>query len=86
LPSDVARGGKAVKNAFRRVVEMMVGIFAANLAEPDARQRALALFALCVGAMVIARAVDDASLADEFRDSTRKFVLANTGWSESETR
>jgi TetR/AcrR family transcriptional repressor of nem operon len=43
LSSDVARGSKTVKTAFRQVVEMMVGIFAANLPESEARQRALAL-------------------------------------------
>jgi hypothetical protein len=34
--------------------------------------------------MVIARAVDDTRLADEFRDSTRRFVLANAGWNEAD--
>jgi AcrR family transcriptional regulator len=84
LSSDAARESKAVKTAFRQVVEMMVGIFNASLPEPEARQRALALVALCVGAMVIARAVDDTRLADEFRDSTRRFVLANAGWNEAD--
>jgi hypothetical protein len=39
LPSDVARGGKAVKVAFRQVLDKMVNIFATNLPEPEARQR-----------------------------------------------
>jgi hypothetical protein len=80
LPSDVARGGKAVKAAFRQVLEKMVDVFAANLGEPEARERALALVAMCVGAMVIARAVDDPKLGDRFRDAAREHLLATTGW------
>jgi hypothetical protein len=58
----------------------MVEVFAPNLAEPEARERALALVALCVGAMVVARAVDDPKPGDEFRDAAREHVLAHTGW------
>ena len=86
LPSDVARAGKAVKAAFRQVLDRLVEIFAANLAEPEARQRALALVALCVGAMVVARAVDDPKLADEFRDAAREHLLATTGWGDAQAQ
>jgi AcrR family transcriptional regulator len=83
LPSDVARGNKVVKNAFRQVLEMMVGAFAANL-EPEAgmssRERGLALVALAVGGMVLARAVDDKALADDIRESARKQAYVTTGW------
>ena len=43
LPSDVSRGGESVKGAFRQVLEMMVGAFAANLGpgEGPPRERAL---------------------------------------------
>lgn len=83
LPSDVARGGRAVKAAFRQVLDKMVDIFAANLTEPEARERALALVAVCVGAMVVARAVDDPKVGDGFRDAAREHVLAATGWGET---
>jgi AcrR family transcriptional regulator len=76
LPSDVARGGKAVKGAFREVLGNMIEIFATNLSYPDARERALSLVALCVGAMVIARAIDDAELGEEIRSAARGQVLA----------
>jgi TetR/AcrR family transcriptional repressor of nem operon len=85
LPSDVARGGKAVKAAFRQVLGKMVDIFSANLSEPQARRRALALVAMCVGAMVVARAVDDPTLGDNFRDAAREHLLETTGWGEAET-
>jgi TetR/AcrR family transcriptional repressor of nem operon len=94
LPSDVARGGKAVKAAFRQVLDKMVQIFASNLIEPEAppslaaraadgqpSQRALALVAMCVGAMVVARAVDDPRLGERFRDAAREHLLETTGWS-----
>lgn len=71
LPSDTARSGRAAKAAFQQVVEMMVGAFEAHLApaaEP-AKERALALAALCVGGMVLARAVDDALFAEELRQA-----------------
>jgi TetR/AcrR family transcriptional regulator, transcriptional repressor for nem operon len=69
-----------VKKAFRMVVEMMLKVFAAGLRGPDAPDRALALVSLCVGAMVVARAVDDPALADALRMAARKHVLANSGW------
>ncbi len=80
LPSDVARGGKAVKAAFRQVLDKMVEIFAASLKGPQAREEALALVAMCVGAMVVARAVDDSRLADEFRAAARNSLLTTTQW------
>jgi AcrR family transcriptional regulator len=83
LPSDVARGGKAVKAAFRQVLDKMVEVFAGNLSEPMARQRALALVAMCVGAMVVARAVDDPKLGNKYRDAAREHLLKATGWPEA---
>jgi TetR/AcrR family transcriptional repressor of nem operon len=80
LPSDVARGGKAVKGAFRTVLNKMVEVFEANLPPHDAREAALSLTALCVGAMVVSRAIDDAGLAAEIRAAARVQVLRTTGW------
>jgi AcrR family transcriptional regulator len=80
LPSDVSRDGKAVKNAFREVLAKMVDVFALNLSGPQARKVALAKVSTCVGAMVIARAIDDRDLAEELRDAAREQVLAGTGW------
>jgi AcrR family transcriptional regulator len=82
LPSDVARSSVTVKKAYRTVVEMMLSVFAANLRGPRARERALALVSLCVGAMVVARAVDDPALADAFRKAARTHVLASSGWGD----
>jgi hypothetical protein len=76
----VSRSGAPVKKAFRMVVEMMHKVFGAALPGPDASERALALVSLCVGAMVVARAVDDPALSDALRVAARKHVLASTGW------
>jgi TetR/AcrR family transcriptional regulator, transcriptional repressor for nem operon len=82
LPSDTARAGESVKAAYREVLQMMAGAFEANLpvGEPSARQRALALVAVCVGGMVLSRAVDDPTLAEDLRDAARAHALTFAGW------
>lgn len=82
LPSDVARGNGAVKGAFRQVMEMMAGAFEANMdaGEEGTRQRALAMTALVVGGMVLARAVDDPKLAVEIRGAARRQAFESAGW------
>src|SRR5262245_22383924 len=82
LPSEAARGAKAVKIAYRQVLERMARAFEANLPQgkSSARQRALALVALCVGGMVLARAIDDTALAKDLREAARAHVLAASGW------
>ena len=91
LANDVARSVGPAKRAYRQVMEMMADIFAANLgsspapeagsAAPEtARQRALAVVALCVGGMVLARAVDEESVADELRVASRRYAAALAGW------
>ncbi|HVY20540.1 MAG TPA: TetR/AcrR family transcriptional regulator [Bauldia sp.] len=82
FPSDVARGNGTVKDAFRQVMEMMVGAFEANLpkGKRPARERALALVSMVVGGMVLARSVGDEDLADEIRATTRRQVYDAAGW------
>jgi AcrR family transcriptional regulator len=85
LPSDVARGGGAVKAAYREVLGMMVGAFSAHLG-PDrkaAYERALAIAALCVGGMVLARAVDDPALADDLREAARRMAQSIGAWDKT---
>jgi hypothetical protein len=65
---------------FRQVVEMMIAVFERNLEKPGARDQALALVSLCVGAMVVARAIDQRKLADDIRDAARGHLVATTGW------
>jgi hypothetical protein len=57
------------------VVEQLVEVFEKHLNEPQARERALALVALCVGGMVLAKNVGDRDLADHFRRAAHAEVL-----------
>jgi TetR/AcrR family transcriptional repressor of nem operon len=86
LPSDVARGGDAVKAAYGEVLEKLIGIFLADLDEPRTRERALAVAALCVGGIVAARSVEDPALADDLRRAAHRHALATGGWSEPVSR
>ena len=67
LPSEVARGDDTVKAAYREVLEKLLEVLQADLKRFKARERALALVALCVGGMVASRSVDDPALAGELR-------------------
>jgi len=79
LPSDVARGGEPVKRAYRQVLEYMVANLEKGLSGPEARRRALAMAALCIGGMAVARAVDDMNLAHEIRESAKDLALSLAG-------
>jgi TetR/AcrR family transcriptional repressor of nem operon len=80
VTSDVQRGGEAVKVAYQEVVEQLVKVFEDHLNEPQAHEAALALVALCVGGMVLARNVKDPALADDFRRAAHVRVLTTAGW------
>jgi len=41
---------------------------------------AAAQVAMSVGAMAVAKAVDDSKLGDDFREAARDHLLATTGW------
>ena len=82
LPSDVSRAGSVVRGAYQRVLEALIGVFEKNVVSHDrlsARQFGLAAASTCVGAMVLARTVDDADLADEIREAARAFVFEAIG-------
>jgi hypothetical protein len=66
---------------------MLVGVFEANVQtnSQTARDRALAVAAMCVGGMVLARAVDDENLGDDIRDAARNLALEAGGWGDIET-
>lgn len=81
--SDVERAGEAVKAAYQEVVERLVNVFEDHLNGPRSRERALALVALCVGGMVLARNVCDQDLADDLRRAAHAEVLRGAGWTQS---
>lgn len=82
LPSDAARSGEKVRRAYSQVLFAMTSLFerAIKLVRPQAaRQQALGLAATCVGAMVLARTLDDKQLADELCAAARETALEVLG-------
>lgn len=71
LPSDVGRAGPAVREAYRDLLDAMVGLYerAIPSESEDRRTTALALAALSVGGMVLARTISDSSLGLEVRQA-----------------
>lgn len=78
LPSDVARASPRVKQAYRQLLERMTCVFSGG-ATPGDRQHGLALAALCVGGMVLARTFEDASFREEVRQAARATALDLVG-------
>ena len=82
LPSDVARASSRVKDAYRGLLERMVGMFATAMPDTDAeqaRERGLALAALCVGGMVLARTFEDAAFSNQIREGARAMAMESLG-------
>ena len=77
LPADVVRAGPTVRAAYQDVLETLVCMFEGCLEAENgmsARERALAVAATSVGAMVLARTIDDAALADEICEAAQKLA------------
>lgn len=74
--TDVARSGRQVRESYAQLLEGMVTLFERNLPEAGAmaRQKAYSLTALCVGGMVVARALPGTPMADDIRQA----ALADT--------
>ncbi|QGP78329.1 TetR/AcrR family transcriptional regulator [Sphingobium sp. CAP-1] len=70
LGPDAARRGGDLAGAFRQGFEELVGILQQAMPDGD-RDAALARVAQMVGAMVLARGVDDAALSDEIMAAAR---------------
>jgi TetR/AcrR family transcriptional repressor of nem operon len=83
LPTDVARSSKSTKQAFETVFKAMVSVLERSAAGNNGprREQAQAIAALCVGGMVVARAMADRDYADELRDACMDVALQLGGWS-----
>ena len=86
LPSDVARADESAKRAFERAFTAMVDVLQRSVRGNDARRTALAIAALCVGGMVIARASNARLLSDELRDAATGVALKLGGWNGAVAR
>jgi TetR/AcrR family transcriptional repressor of nem operon len=83
LPTDVARSGKSARTAFETVFKSMVSVLERSLIQNGRPRRATAqgIASICIGGMVIARALVDRTLADELRDACMSVALDFGGWS-----
>jgi TetR/AcrR family transcriptional regulator, transcriptional repressor for nem operon len=82
LPSDVTRSDENAKRAYRNVFEAMVGLLqrSSTIDGPSGRTAALAIAALCVGGMVVARASEERGFADELRNAALEVAIKLGGW------
>jgi AcrR family transcriptional regulator len=82
LPNDVSRNDRSVREAQEAALRMMVETFERGMAPngQPSRQVAMALTSLCLGAMVLARAIEDRKLADELREATMAVALRLGHW------
>ncbi len=82
LPTDVSRSGESAKRAFETVFQAMVGVLERGSRENGRPRRvtAQATAALCVGGMVVARAINNRKVADELRDACMTVALELGGW------
>jgi TetR/AcrR family transcriptional regulator, transcriptional repressor for nem operon len=81
LPGDVARGDDRVKSAFETIFKAMVKLLGRevkNAQRPS--DTAMAIAALCIGGMVVARAMHDSGLGDQLREAATKVALDLGGW------
>jgi TetR/AcrR family transcriptional repressor of nem operon len=81
LPTDVARGSASTKRAFETVFQAMVSVLQRSAGDGGpSREQAQAIAALCVGGMIVARAMADRVHADELRDACMGIALELGGW------
>jgi TetR/AcrR family transcriptional regulator, transcriptional repressor for nem operon len=84
LPGDVSRSSDAAKRAFEKVFAAMVDVLAHDAAAKGkaARGNAQAIAALCIGGMVVARAMENRAAADDLRDACQAVALRIGDWTK----
>jgi AcrR family transcriptional regulator len=82
LGSEMPRQAPEVRRAATRRIKEMIDVVARqspNWGRPDAHPHALVTVATMVGALVLARAVDDVRLSDSLRDAALKHLSRSHG-------
>jgi len=82
LVAEIARHPKTTRDAFTGKITEIVKLIAARAANGSARERrkrAIAVYGLMVGALQLARAVNDRKLSDEILESAADAALALAG-------
>ena len=80
LGSETARQTPEVRRLMTRHIKEMVDLVARQLpnwGQPGAHERALVTIATMVGALMLARAVDDLGLSDRLREAAVKHLTAS---------
>ncbi|HXJ05644.1 MAG TPA: TetR/AcrR family transcriptional regulator [Candidatus Acidoferrum sp.] len=82
LPTDVARSSANTKLAFETVFQAMASVLERSMSVRKLARRdsAQAIAALCVGGMVVARALANRACADKLRDACMSVALELGGW------
>ncbi|MGO4701530.1 TetR/AcrR family transcriptional regulator [Dyella sp. 2RAB6] len=78
LPTDTARAGSQARLAYCKLVEHMASMMTGGLEGfegDEARKRGLAITALCVGGMVLARTIEDPAFVEEVRQAAHDMAL-----------
>jgi TetR/AcrR family transcriptional repressor of nem operon len=88
LPNDVARSDETVKVAFETVFKAMVALLGRDVKKgSQSREKAaMAIAALCIGGMVVARSMNDRALGDRIREAATNVALELGGWSKAKRR
>jgi TetR/AcrR family transcriptional regulator, transcriptional repressor for nem operon len=82
LPTDVSRSDKRARRAFETVFAAMVSVLERSVRARGRNRQAAAraIAALCVGGMVVARAMENRASADALRDACMEMALGIGGW------
>jgi TetR/AcrR family transcriptional regulator, transcriptional repressor for nem operon len=82
LPGDVTRSGEGERRAYENIFSAMVSVLERSSIERGRTRRvsAQAIAALCVGGMVVARAMVNRSHADQLRAACMTVALRLGGW------
>jgi hypothetical protein len=85
LPTDVRRSSSVVKSAFETVFLAMVALLekSASGQRRVKREKAQAIAALCIGGLIVSRALRDGNVADELREACMAVALGLAGPDES---
>jgi TetR/AcrR family transcriptional regulator, transcriptional repressor for nem operon len=86
LPTDVARSGVSARAAFETVFRSMVSVLerSVRLSGINRHTTAQATAAMCIGGMVVARAVVNRKVADDLRKACMVMALELGGWNKEE--
>ncbi len=83
LPSDISRSNKEVRNSYQKLLEGMVYLFEQSYdgseSKQEHRKNALAMSALCVGGMILARTLPESELAEEVQQAAYETAMMMTG-------